>query len=732
MKGLKPFLYVLLGSLLCAILSGCAGSVPQNGPTALLISQITLAQGVPGVSYKQLLVVTGGQTPYTWSISAGTLPPGLTLTSDGVISGTPTTTGTYNFTAQVVDSQVPTKAADTAGFSIVINPPLTLASIPLASGEVGSDYQQSIVASNGVQPYGYSVAFGSLPPCAPNPPCNNGVMSLTTNAQPMGGGANNATIATPAGGLLSDAGTFNFTIQATDAIGEVATATFSITVTGLLEGNYALTFNGYSNGMPVYLVGSFMADGNGNITSGVIDQSGPGPLSFPNQPLSPSTYTITPGSNVATITLTSGHGTYGLATTLTTTGDSVFIMTNSTIWGSGVLKKQTTFSLPPNASDYAFGLFGNDSGGNRYAAAGMFQLSNLMVTAGAEDVNDNGNPSGELSITSGSMSSPNGNTGRGTLTLTANGQTYNYAYYTTSAMTNQLIAVEIDNHAPETIVTLLPQEAGGIGGFTNNSLTCAGPGACSVIQQSGATSAGPDVAIGVATFDGMGNITRSGLDTLPGYFTDENNAGTYLQDSYGGTYAVDTSCGVITSGCGRVTVNLTSNGQPIPYQPVWYLITKNSGFIVGGDPAVTAGQFSPQSGAPYTIISLLGAYLGGTLNPASASVTNEIDVAVTPPPGGTWAVLYNANGPAGLQTSQRFSGPYAFDTTDGTAFGRFVVSTSTGQPVTVLYIAATGSAGATGGKAGLLGLNVGDYNGDSCAAAPNSSACNPRVTQLGR
>lgn len=732
MKGLKPFLYLLLGCLTCAILSGCAGSVPIDGPGALVISQITLSQGVPGVAYKQLLVVTGGLAPYTWSVSAGTLPPGLTLTSDGVISGTPTTTGTFNFTVQVVDSQVPTKAANTAGFSIVINPPLTLASIPLASGEVGSDYSQSIVASNGVQPYGYSVAFGSLPPCAPNPPCNNGVMSLTTNPQPMGGGANNATIATPAGGLLSDAGVFNFTIQATDAIGEVATATFSITVTGLLEGNYALTFNGYSNGMPVYLVGSFVADGNGNITSGVLDQSGPGPLSLPNQPLMPSTYTITPGSNVATINLTAGTRTYGLATTLSTTGDSLFIMTNSSIWGSGVLKKQSTFSLPPNASSYAFGLFGNDTGGNRYAGAGMFQLSNLNVTAGAEDINDNGTASGELSIASGNMSSPNGNTGRGTITLNVNGQAYNYAYYTTSSMTNQLIAVEIDNNGPQTIVTLLPQEAGGIGGFSTNNLTCAGPGACSVFQQSGVTAAGPDVSIGVATFDGMGNITRSGIDSLPGYFTDENNAGTTSQNSYGGTYAVDTSCGVINIGCGRVTVNLTNNGAPIQYQPVWYLITKNQGFIVGTDPAVTAGQFSPQSGAPYTIVSLLGAYLGGTLNPASANVTNEIDVAGTPPPGGTWAQLYSSNGPNQLLTNQRFSGPYSFDATYGPAFGRFVVSTSTGQPVTVLYIAGTGSAGATGGKTGLLGLNVGNYDGNSCAAEPNSSACNPRVTQLGR
>ncbi len=723
MQGLKPFLYLLLGYLVCAILSGCAGSVPQNGPGALVISQITLAEGVPGVAYKQLLIVTGGKSPYTWSVSAGSLPPGLSLTNDGVISGTPTTTGTFNFTTQVTDSQTPTAAVTTQAFAITINPPLSLSSMPLASGVVGGAYGQSIQATNGVQPYGYSVAFGSLPPCAPNPPCTNGTMTLVTNPQPMGGGANNATIATPAGGTLSDAGVFNFTIQATDAIGEVATATFSITVTGLLEGNYTLTFNGYENNMPVYLVGSFVADGNGHVTSGVIDQSGPGAVAFTNQQLMPSTYSIPTGSNIASINLKSGLGTYGLSVALSTTTDSSFIMTNSTIWGSGLLKKQTTFSLPANVSSYGFGFFGNDTGGNRYAGAGMFQLSSLNITAGAEDTNDNGMASGELSISGGSVSSPNGDTGRGTLTLSVNGQSYNYAYYTTSMTTNQLVAVETDNGGPGTIVDLLPQEAGGVtGAFSNTSLTCVSPAACSLVQQSGLTSAGPDVSVGVATFDGNGNITRQ--DGKPGYFTDENDAGTASQNSYDGTYNVDPTCGSITSACGRVTVNLTNSGQPIQYQPVWYLVTKNEAFIVGTDPGVTSGQFSPQSGAPFTVASLLGAYLGGTLNPASASVTNEVDVTGTPPPGGTWAALYDTSGPNGPQSNLTFTGPYAFDPTYGTDFGRFTISTTSGKLVEVLYIAGTGTAGATGGKGGLIGLNLGQYNGNPDPA--------PRISQYGR
>ena len=313
--------------------------------------------------------------------------------------------------------------------------------------------------------------------------------------------------------------------------------------------------------------------------SGVMDQAGPGSASFPDVALKPSKYNIPTGSNIASINLTSTLGTYGLAAGLSTNNDSSFIITNSTFWGSGLLKKQTTFSLPANISSYAFGLFGNDSSGLRYAGAGMFTLSSLNITAGAEDTNDGGTPSGELPITSGTLGSPNGNTGRGTLTLNVNGQAYNYAYYTTVSTTNELVAVEIDNGGPQTMVTLLPQEAGGItGSFSNNSLTCKGPGACVVIQQAGLNSSGPDASIGVATFDGNGNITRTGIDSLPGYFTDENNAGTASQNSYDGTYSVDSTCGSIASACGRVTVTLTSNGQPIQYQPIWYLVTKNQGF----------------------------------------------------------------------------------------------------------------------------------------------------------
>jgi hypothetical protein len=56
------------------------------------------------VAYSQTLAATGGNGTLVWSLDSGSLPAGLSLSSGGVISGTPTGTGTSNFTVRVADS----------------------------------------------------------------------------------------------------------------------------------------------------------------------------------------------------------------------------------------------------------------------------------------------------------------------------------------------------------------------------------------------------------------------------------------------------------------------------------------------------------------------------------------------------------------------------------------------------------------------------------------------------
>jgi photosystem II stability/assembly factor-like uncharacterized protein len=89
----------------------------------LTITTTSLASGTLGVSYSDTLTATGGFPPYTWSIISGSFPGGLSLNSaTGVISGTPTISGTFNFTAQVTDGFHPNNTY-TKALSITINGP---------------------------------------------------------------------------------------------------------------------------------------------------------------------------------------------------------------------------------------------------------------------------------------------------------------------------------------------------------------------------------------------------------------------------------------------------------------------------------------------------------------------------------------------------------------------------------------------------------------------------------
>ncbi|HXX43640.1 MAG TPA: putative Ig domain-containing protein [Candidatus Acidoferrales bacterium] len=87
--------------------------------TLKITTKSPLAPGTEFVAYPDTqLQATGGVTPYAWSLANGsTLPTGLSLSPAGVISGTPTVTGTFNFSVQVTDSEVP---------PVTTNPPTAL------------------------------------------------------------------------------------------------------------------------------------------------------------------------------------------------------------------------------------------------------------------------------------------------------------------------------------------------------------------------------------------------------------------------------------------------------------------------------------------------------------------------------------------------------------------------------------------------------------------------------
>lgn len=122
----------------------------------------SLPNGQVGTSYTATLVAAPVTPPCTWTITSGSLPPGLGLdAASGTISGTPTTTGTYAFFVMVTDTIGPSAQQ---GFSITItSPPLTFTTMSLPIAKEGNLYSASLSVSGGTSPYTWTIISGTLP-----------------------------------------------------------------------------------------------------------------------------------------------------------------------------------------------------------------------------------------------------------------------------------------------------------------------------------------------------------------------------------------------------------------------------------------------------------------------------------------------------------------------------------------------------------------------------------------
>ena len=203
---------VLLALICLVVVSGVLFLFPSPVLAAPGIVPSVLPPGQVSVSYPATtLIPFGGTPPYTnWTVTAGALPPGLSLgPATGVISGTPTTAGTYTFFVTVTDAVPQTSAPQ--GFSIVIAAaPITFASTYLPDAVEGTSYYGSISVTGGKSPYTFSLSGGTLP---------SGLVLTSTSGIISG---------TPDKGT---AGNYVFTIGVTDSSSPPISASQSFTLT---------------------------------------------------------------------------------------------------------------------------------------------------------------------------------------------------------------------------------------------------------------------------------------------------------------------------------------------------------------------------------------------------------------------------------------------------------------------------------------------------------------------
>ena len=179
------------------------------GSNVLAVAPASLPNGTQGTAYSQTVTASGGTGPYTFALTAGALPAGLTLSSGGVLSGTPTGNGVANFTVGATDTVGNTGShaysVNIGTVSLTVNP----ASLP--AGTQGTAYSQTVTASGGTGPYTFALTAGALP------------TGLTLSAGGVISG-------TPTG-----SGTSSFTVGATDTVGNTGSHAYSVNIgTGVL------------------------------------------------------------------------------------------------------------------------------------------------------------------------------------------------------------------------------------------------------------------------------------------------------------------------------------------------------------------------------------------------------------------------------------------------------------------------------------------------------------------
>lgn len=205
--------------------------VCTNQCNTITLVPTSLPAAVANSPYNQTIAASGGNAPYAFSISNGTLPPGLSLNASGnssaLLSGTPNIAGSYTFTITAADA---TGCIGARVYNIVVNlascPAVVLSPAILPPSNTGTPYSQTLNVSGGTAPFTFVLSAGALPP--------------GLNLAQVG--AATASIS----GTPTSMGNYTFTITAIDANGCRVALIYSVTVGNAAMLLRAPALNGWS------------------------------------------------------------------------------------------------------------------------------------------------------------------------------------------------------------------------------------------------------------------------------------------------------------------------------------------------------------------------------------------------------------------------------------------------------------------------------------------------------
>jgi len=621
------------------------------------ITTTTLPSGSVNGAYSATVTATGGVPPFSWTVSSGSLPPGLALapstTSSVKIVGTPTTQGTFGpFVIQTTDADG--SPAMSGPLTIHIGDLTISTTSPLPNGSGGVAYSLQFQATGGTGPSSWALAPGSTLPAGLTL-SSTGLLSGTPTTQ----------------------ATTNFSVTVTD--NEVppasVTSAFSLTVAGnsgvaLLNGGYAFEFSGFNTHGAVVAAGSFTTDGAGNITNGVADfNSFQGPPSQSNQTFT-GHYTVGPDNRGMLTFNTASAGTLVYVFSIDAHGahGRMAEFDASGTRGSGELAQQTVSTCVSNTlsgtlgTSFVVALSGSEGtftgstpgpvtiGGRFTAETPLNSTTPGTIDTGEVDVN--APPQRVITKDTTFSGTFLTSTQASRCTMAVSQQLANMAFSVypvagAGGVLTEAFLVETDAASiaePYITVGKLFQQIGYPFVQASNSFTATSVGGITgSIIPSGGSAFLPFAAVGALTPTGGVGFTLSFAENTGGA------AATFL-----GPGILSANFGTSDS-FGRVDTNLVT-----PIDPVFYMINTNEALcVLQNVSAATLGLFEPQSTGPFSAMTIEGTFIDGTATPKAASVQDYSGVVTL---DGTMAV-------AGTQDTSNSSANTSGQVVTGTYMG---------------------------------------------------------------